>query len=273
MSISVNQSDIVTGLKKLGLKSGDVAFIHSSLSSFGYVEGGAETVVRAFLETLGSEGTLSVPIFHNYFWGMWSQVWDRDNTPSLMGRISETVRTWPGVRRSRHAPHPIAAVGALAEDLTERNNRSDFALDSPFARLVELNAWIMLAGVDYNSCTMIHLVEERKQAPYRHWVDLSGTVVEDGVAAKKTFPFYKRYPGVRNDFLRLGERLENEGLVKIEMIGKSVIRCFRAQDLCDCVSRSLDEDPLYLISSDSMKGARGYVESQKVGKPEGRVTR
>ena len=93
------------------------------------------------------------------------------------------------------------------------------------------------------------------------------------MSAAKTFPFYKRYPGVRNDFLRLGERLENEGLVRIEMIGKSAIRCFRAQDLCDCVSRSLDEDPLYLISSDTMKGAGQYVESQKARKPEGRITR
>ena len=261
MRNSVNQTEIVSGLKELGLESGDVVFVHSSLSSFGRVEGGAETVVRAFLEVLTPDGTLAAPIFRNYFWGMPDQVWDRDNSPSLMGRISETVRTWPGAGRSHHAPHPIAAVGVLSEDLTERHNKSDFSLDSPFGRLLELNAWIALVGVDYNSCTMIHLVEERREMPYRRWVELSGTVVENGVAARKTFPFFKRYPGIRNNFLRLGERLESEGLVRIQVIGKSKIRCFRAQDLCHCVSCSLDEDPLYLISSDSKRGAGRYIRT------------
>ena len=184
LSNSVNQVQIVNGLRELGLRSGDVVFVHSSLSSFGYVEGGAETVVKAFLEVLGSEGTLAVPIFRNYFQGRANQVWDRDNSPSSMGRISETVRTWPGARRSHHAPHPIAAVGPLAEDLTERHNETDFGPDSPFAGLLELNAWVVLVGVDYNSCTMIHVVEERMEVPYRRWVQLSGRVLENGVATE-----------------------------------------------------------------------------------------
>ncbi|MFC1716060.1 AAC(3) family N-acetyltransferase [Candidatus Poribacteria bacterium] len=259
MSDSVYQIDIVNGLRELGLGAGDVAFVHSSLSSFGYVEGGAETVVSAFLEVLGSEGTLAAPTFRNYFQGMPSQVWDKDNSPSLMGRISETVRTWPGTRRSHHAPHPIAAIGPLAEDLTERYNETDFGPDSPFARLLELNAWIVMVGVDYNSCTMIHVVEERMEVPYRRWVPLSGTVLQDGVATAKTFRFMRRYPGVSNDFRPLGKRLEDEGSVRIGVIGKSTIRCFRSQDLCDCVSRSIEEDPLYLISSYTREEARKYL--------------
>ncbi len=259
MDNTVDQTEIVNGLKELGLKSGSVVFVHSSLSSFGYVEGGAETVVKAFLEVLGSEGTLTAPIFRNYFHDGLDQIWDRNNSPSFMGRISETIRTWPGARPSHHAPHPIAAVGPLAEDLTERYNDTDFAPDSPFSRLLELNAWIVLVGVDYSSCTMVHLVEERAEVPYRRWVPLSGTVMENGVAIRKTFHFLKRYPGVSNDFLPLGKRLEGEGSVRIGVIGKSTIRCFRSQDLCDCVSRSLKEDPLYLISSNTKEEARKYL--------------
>ena len=146
-------TDLVSGLGSLGLTSGDVVFVHSSLSSFGHVEGGAETVVQAFLEVLGPEGTLAVPSFGKYFMEGPGQVWDRDRSPSLMGRISETVRTWPGARQSPHAVHPVSAVGGLAEDLTERHHLTDFAFDSPFARLLELDAWIVLLGVTYNSCT------------------------------------------------------------------------------------------------------------------------
>ncbi len=259
MDISVTQDDIVKGLRKLGIKSGDVVFLHSSLSSFGYVNGGADTVVKAFLEVLGADGTLSAPIFRNYFWDGPNQVWDRDNSPSLMGKISEAIRTWRGNRRSHHAPHPIAAIGKMADDLTDRHNITDFSFDSPFARLIELNAWIVLLGVDFNVCTIIHLIEERAEVPYRRWINLSGTVINKGIPTMMTYRFFARYPGVENDFIRFGKRLESEGLVKIVTIGKSTVKAIRSRDLYECAMRSVRQDPLFFVSSDTRNEARKYV--------------
>jgi aminoglycoside 3-N-acetyltransferase len=257
--LSVTREDLVRGWGELGLKRGDIAFIHSSLSSFGHVEGGGETVVRSLLEVMGEEGTLVAPIFARFFWEGPDQVWDRDNSPSRMGVISEMVRTWKGVHRSHHAPHPVAAVGKWAEDLADRHNRSDFASDSPFARLLELDALVLLIGVTYNSCTLIHLLEERTEVPYREWVELSGTVVEDGVEAPKSYPFLKRKEGVKNDFLPLGERMEEEGMVRIQSIGQSQIRCFKARDLYECGMRELRKDSLFLVSEDSRERAEDYL--------------
>ena len=47
----------------MGFEPGDRVMVHSSLSSMGHVEGGAGTVVQAFLDVLGPEGTLMVPTF------------------------------------------------------------------------------------------------------------------------------------------------------------------------------------------------------------------
>jgi aminoglycoside 3-N-acetyltransferase len=255
----VNQADIVSGLRELGLCGGDFVFVHSSLRSFGYVEGGAETVVKAFLEVLGTEGTLAVPIFRNYFWDGPDQVWDRNNSPSFMGIISETVRTWEGNRRSYHAPHPVAAVGRFAEDLTDRHNLTDFSFDSPFSRLLELDAWIMLLGVDYNRCTIVHLIEERAEIPYRHWVDLTGTVINNGISQRMTYPFQARFAGVGNDFNPFGKRLESEGRVNIGNIGKSVVRLFRSRDLYECGMRYIRQDPLFLVSAETKEEASKYI--------------
>lgn len=261
---SVTQEDLVWGWGELGLHRGDIVFIHSSLSSFGHVEGGAETVVRSLLEVIGEEGTLVAPIFARFFWEGPDQIWDRDNSPSLMGAISEVVRTWEGVHRSRHAPHPIAAVGKCAVDIADRHNRSDFASDSPFARLLELDALVLLVGVTYNSCTLIHLLEERTEVPYREWVELSGMVVEDGNGARKSYPFLKRREGVKNDFLPLGERMEEEGVVRMQSIGQSQIRCFKARDLYEWGMRELQKDPLFLVSEDSRERAEEHLP--RVGK-------
>ena len=49
----VGQGEIVASLRQMGLREGDGVMVHSSLSSIGHVEGGAATVVEAFLALLG----------------------------------------------------------------------------------------------------------------------------------------------------------------------------------------------------------------------------
>ena len=175
---TVTQTDLVNGFHTLGLNAGDTVFVHSSLSSFGYVQSGAQTVINAFLNVLTPTGTLAVPIFHRYFADGPDQIWDRHNTPSLMGRITETVRTWPGAYRSAHAIHPIAAIGALAQDIADRDHKTDFDQNSTFQRLIDHDAWIALLGVPYQNCTHIHVIEERLEVPYRHWTTYTGAVID-----------------------------------------------------------------------------------------------
>ena len=47
-------------LINLGIKKDDTILMHSSLSSLGYIEGGAETVIDTILSVL-TEGTLLIP--------------------------------------------------------------------------------------------------------------------------------------------------------------------------------------------------------------------
>jgi len=52
---------MVYNLQKLGVVNGDILLIHSSLSSMGWVIGGAEAVVLALLQAVGENGTLVMP--------------------------------------------------------------------------------------------------------------------------------------------------------------------------------------------------------------------
>ena len=61
-------SQIVSQLTDLGVEDGDAVMLHSSLKSLGWVDGGAETVVDAFLEALGPDGTLLTPAFTRGAW-------------------------------------------------------------------------------------------------------------------------------------------------------------------------------------------------------------
>ena len=60
---AITKKDIVDKLRKIGLKQADHIIIHSSLSSFGKVAGGADSVIDALIEVVGKEGTVIVPTF------------------------------------------------------------------------------------------------------------------------------------------------------------------------------------------------------------------
>jgi aminoglycoside 3-N-acetyltransferase len=247
----VTQQDIRQGLLRLGLKGGDTVLMHSSLSSFGWVEGSASAVVEALLQVLKEGGTLIAPTFSYYLQGD-EKVWDREHTPSRMGVISETVRTWPGALRSNHAAHPLAAIGLHAPLICRRPHKTGFGPDSPFFTLVELGAFILLMGVGYNSCTFFHLLEAKVEVPYRYLEERKATVIIDGVRDEHGSAWeYTRRPGARNDFVPLGRALEERQMVRQTRVGDSELRLFRAADAYQVGLEIMGQDPLFLLTQES----------------------
>ncbi|BCN32307.1 AAC(3) family N-acetyltransferase [Anaeromicropila herbilytica] len=58
---TISKQDIISGLQKIGVRPGMELEVHSSLKSFGYVEGGAKTVIEALKETVGCNGSIFMP--------------------------------------------------------------------------------------------------------------------------------------------------------------------------------------------------------------------
>ena len=55
---------LLEGFRHLGVEQDDPLLVHSSYKSFGEVEGGPQTVVRALEGALGPQGTLIMPTFN-----------------------------------------------------------------------------------------------------------------------------------------------------------------------------------------------------------------
>lgn len=87
---------LVEGFRALGVNEGDTLLVHSSYKSFGEVDGGPETVVRALEAALGADGTLIMPTFNFDF--NKGVPWDVRKTRSKMGALTEIVPTWINVR-------------------------------------------------------------------------------------------------------------------------------------------------------------------------------
>ena len=247
----MKQEQIAEALQTLGLGSGHIVFVHSSLSSIGYVEGGADAVVDAFLEVLGSTGTLVVPTFTFSHGGKLDPVFDPIQDPSEMGRITEVTRTRPGARRSHHLLHSVAALGSHAEEITAVHGPSAWAADGPFWKLYELDAHILMLGVPYLRCTFFHVIEQLVQVRYRRWREVEARVQEpDG--RKRPLPMfgYSPKPGfVGNDFNKLGAMLEERGLAQVGAVGNAVARRFRARDALEVGLAEYRKDPLLLVKT------------------------
>lgn len=163
---SITKEELKFFFEELGIKKGDVLMVHSSLSKMGNVKGGASTVIQALLEILDNDGTLAMPSFpafgKNADYVKTSSVFDVICTPSKMGIISETFRKIPGVKRSYHLTDAVCAYGKYAAWLTNEHHLclKPHEEKSPFKKLIDLNAKVLLIGVHLDSLTMLHASED-----------------------------------------------------------------------------------------------------------------
>jgi len=207
----LTKTDISAGLRNVGLKAGDIVLLHSSLASLGQVEGGADTVVEAFLDVLGKGGTLVVPIFE----------------PGL-GVIAEAVNKHPRAVRSVHPLACVAAVGKHAEELCTDHWQAEnpHTQGTPYQRIAERNGYVCLLGVDQDRNTTLHTSEELLRLPYLAPETRALTTPEGETTKTWTF-----CPGPHRDFIGLDPMLRASGRMKMGKIGSAVVRLIKSQDL------------------------------------------
>lgn len=181
----VTVSSIVSNVRDLGLDAGDTVLVHSSLSTLGWVSGGAQAVVEALRSAVTPSGTLVMPAFTWQYSdpATWSNTpvptdWEptlRETRPPFrpavtptrgVGAVPACFCGYPDTARSRHPEFSFATWGASAEAIT-----ADHAFDnglgenSPLARLYERDADILFLGTDHTTNTSLHLAEYRADIP------------------------------------------------------------------------------------------------------------
>jgi aminoglycoside N3'-acetyltransferase len=243
--------ELVDGLRTCGLRSGDVAHVQSDLFTLGLVDCAPsrsailEFYLRAFLEVLGPEGTLTTcTAFEDY--GRFGTPFIREESPSRLGAFSEYIRTRPGAVRSLHPIVSITAIGARAEELCGGSHFDGFGYASPWGRLHRANAWIMTLGMDANGggTTFFHYVEKLYGVPYQYTKLFAYPVFSRGVEVAGPFTMSVRYLdyGIVNTPQRVKNRMVELGEARDVKIGLTKSWCARAGSIVDRMCDMFDED-------------------------------
>ncbi|MGW3895941.1 aminoglycoside N(3)-acetyltransferase [Micromonospora profundi] len=240
---------VAAQLRLLGVRPGSTVLVHAALRPLGFVCGGPHAVVLALRDALGPDGTIVVPTHtpDNSDPAQWRNPpvpvdwwpliraempgFDPAVTPSrYMGVLAETVRGWPGALRSAHPQVSFAALGPAAEQVVAGHGLADMlGAQSPLDRLYDLDADVLLLGVDHSVNTSLHLAEYRRPAPVRERLGAAVRIPDGG----REWVWWQDIRLDESDFGTLGQALEATGVVRVGSVGAGTARLVRQRAAVD----------------------------------------
>jgi aminoglycoside 3-N-acetyltransferase len=253
----------VTSLKgdltALGVEPGMVLLVHSSLSSLGWVCGGAVAVIEALESVLTRDGTLVMPahsgeLSEPSYWvdppvpkDWWQTI--RETTPAFqtdltptrgMGIIPETFRKQDGVLRSYHPQVSFAAWGKYAKQITGHHSL-EYALGetSPLARMYDLHGSVLLLGVGHGNNTSLHLAEHRANYASKKVSRQGAPVFVNGQRVWQTFDDIETDD---DDFETIGAAFAQTRQEQTGKVGLAKVRLFPQRELVDFAVRWMEQN-------------------------------
>ena len=246
------RAQLAAALEQVGLRAGDTVFCHSNIGFFGVPEGGMRadnvyhTLLGAFFDVLGDEGTLVLPTFTYSF--PRGEVYDPHNTPSSCGVFTEMLRRDPRALRSLDPSYSVAAIGRRARELTQDAPQNSFADNCFFERFLAADGIICNLNFDAGS-TFIHYVERRLQVPYRYDKAFRGTLLEHGTPRPWRNVIHVMDLGnelTLAEFEPFDRLAREQGVARSAPVGRGAVVGLRARDTFELLAHTLPRRPWLL---------------------------
>jgi aminoglycoside N3'-acetyltransferase len=243
---TVTQNEIEEGLRGLGLRRGDAVEVHSSLSSFGWVEGGATTVIEALMNVVGKEGALVMSAYpvsppvplteeekaRGITWKVRILTFDSDEKTGL-GIVVDTFRK-----------HPDVVCG------TEFFRGCAWGRDAHlhcqnYHHLLKIDGWTLLLGVGIDRCSSMHIAED--------------VPIPEEIARRFDIPtdILRDYPPDRwgigygstpdDPWAKVWAEAQRRGLIRSRTIGQAECKLFKAKAMVSIYEEMRRTDPLALF--------------------------
>ena len=158
--MKVSKEDIERDLRKLGVTEGSAVEVHSSLSSIGYVIGGASTVVDALMEVVDPTGTL---VMSNYPLSRPLPISEEERVNGISYKLrrlleNSTERTGTGAISDDFRSRPDVVSGSGIHRVCAWGQDAEIH-STGYEYLTKIDGMVLLIGVDIDRCSSMHLSE------------------------------------------------------------------------------------------------------------------
>ena len=241
--------DLLTHLKALNIDPCGTLMVHLSCKAIGEVEGRGDAVLDVLMEYM-SPGLLVMP---SHTWanvGLRNPVMDVLHTTSCIGQLPEMFRKRPGVHRSLHPTHALAALGADAEAFVsgEEHIQSPCGVGGAYHKLWQRNAQILMIGVNFTRNTYIHGIEEWDGAEGTISPNLTDMYVINEEGRRLHTPQHCHSSRLSSDtFTKLEPDALQQGILTLGRFGDATTRLMRAVPLRELAGGRLHANPRYLM--------------------------
>ncbi len=237
--------DLAVRLRELGITQGAVIEVHSSLSAFGWIDGGAEAIIAALIDTVGLDGTLvmsaypvspAVPLDDadtalGVTWKV--RILPFDGTePTGMGLVADTFRQRADVV-SGQSFFRTCAWGQDAQAHTEG-----------YQHLLDMDGWCLLLGVGIHRCSSMHAAEDASlPAAIAAYSEIPESV-------RSLYDLQHWNIGYRDTpedaWQKVWNLADQQGLIRHAKIGKAACHLFKPRALVELYRHWRTADPYRL---------------------------
>ncbi len=248
---SFGDAELLRGLHQVGVTSGDVLLVHSSLDAFVGYRGKATDVIGVLQRAVGQDGTLIMPTIPftgtAVDYARSGVVFDSKRSPARVGLLPELFRRTTGVVRSLHPTHPVAVWGRHAQQMVAGHEREETPCGpgSPYGKLAALDGKSLFLGVGISSMTYFHTIEARLEprmpmSPFTaEWFDMQCRDAQ-GVLHDVRTRLYEPAVSRRRRLGKLEAELKRIGAWNETMVAQVGVLAIGARDALQAAERLAD---------------------------------
>ena len=240
----VTKKEFKDALINLGLKKGMTLEVHSSLSSFGELEGGAETVIGTLKEIITEEGSIFMPALRL---SRELPLTEEDKKLGLTVKIKilppESNRTAMGIVADTFKRLPGTFCGTDFIATSGWGKHGEEAVKGGLDYAIHNGGMALLLGVDIYKLTAMHYVEDSTPETIKN-------AFASSEAVNKIYPPEEWFTECGHPPIKAWYTIQQmafeKGLIREAMIGKCRAMFFNIWDVVSIYKNELKTNPYKL---------------------------
>jgi aminoglycoside 3-N-acetyltransferase len=247
MQKPLTQKDIEAELQRLGLGRGAAVEVHSSLSSMGFVEGGASTVINALMDVVGEDGAI---IMSAYLVTPLLPLTEEEKMKGITAKVRKLdenahCQTGMGVIVDTFCKMPNTYLGKGIHRLCAWGHNATLHSQG-YEYLLSIDGWVLLIGVDIHRCSCMHTAEDKVTWPKE--ILESFELPEEIQRQYPETDWYVEYhdpqkPLPQDVWGKVQTEAERRGLIRRGYIGQAECMLFKGKPVVDIYEEFLRTDP------------------------------